>query len=105
LSLVRQQQWRRDHLNALIERFRDGAKALGLALMDSHTPIQPVMIHDDQLVVSVNQQLRTKGFMVGAIRPPTVPKGSGRLRITLSASHTEQQIDQLLAALDECLCQ
>ena len=105
LTLVRQEQWRRDHLNTLIQRFRNGAKALGLALMDSHTPIQPVMINDDQLVVSVNQQLRGKGFMVGAIRPPTVPKGSGRLRITLSANHTEQQIDQLLAALDECLCQ
>ena len=91
--------------NVLIQRFRAGANALGLSLMDSYTPIQPVMIHDDQLVVSVNQQLRAKGFMVGAIRPPTVPKGSGRLRITLSASHTEQQIDQLLVALDECLCQ
>ena len=105
LTLVRQEQWRRDHLNTLIQRFRNGAKALGLSLLDSHTPIQPVMIHDDQLVVSVNQQLRGKGFMVGAIRPPTEPKGSGRLRITLSANHTEQQIDQLLAALDECLCQ
>ncbi|MGB2044092.1 MAG: 8-amino-7-oxononanoate synthase [Porticoccaceae bacterium] len=105
LTLVSEEQWRRDHLNVLIQRFRAGANALGLSLMDSYTPIQPVMIHDDQLVVSVNQQLRAKGFMVGAIRPPTVPKGSGRLRITLSASHTEQQIDQLLAALDECLCQ
>jgi len=105
LTLVSEEQWRRDHLNVLIQRFRAGANALGLSLMDSYTPIQPVMIHDDQLVVSVNQQLRAKGFMVGAIRPPTVPKGSGRLRITLSASHTEQQIDQLLVALDECLCQ
>ena len=103
LALVRQEQWRRDHLNALIQRFRHGANALGLQLMDSYTPIQPVIINDDQLVMTVSQQLRAKGFMVGAIRPPTVPKGSGRLRICLSASHTEQQIDQLLIALDECL--
>lgn len=103
LALVRQEQWRRDHLNALIQRFRHGANALGLQLMDSYTPIQPVMINDDQLVMTVSQQLRAKGFMVGAIRPPTVPKDSGRLRICLSASHTEQQIDQLLIALDECL--
>ena len=103
LAIVRQEQWRRDHLNALIQRFRHGANALGLQLMDSYTPIQPVMINDDQLVMTVSQQLRAKGFMVGAIRPPTVPKGSGRLRICLSASHTEQHIDQLLIALDECL--
>ena len=103
LAIVRQEQWRRDHLNALIQRFRHGANALGLQLMDSYTPIQPVLINDDQLVMTVSQQLRAKGFMVGAIRPPTVPKGSGRLRICLSASHTEQQIDQLLIALDECL--
>lgn len=103
LAIVRQEQWRRDHLNALIQRFRHGANALGLQLMDSYTPIQPVIINDDQLVMTVSQQLRAKGFMVGAIRPPTVPKGSGRLRICLSASHTEQQIDQLLIALDECL--
>ena len=103
LAIVRQEQWRRDHLNALIQRFRHGANALGLQLMDSYTPIQPVIINDDQLVMTVSQQLRAKGFMVGAIRPPTVPKGSGRLRICLSASHTEQHIDQLLIALDECL--
>lgn len=103
LAIVRQEQWRRDHLNALIQRFRHGANALGLQLMDSYTPIQPVMINDDQLVMTVSQQLRAKGFMVGAIRPPTVPKDGGRLRICLSASHTEQQIDQLLIALDECL--
>lgn len=103
LVLVRQEQWRRDHLKLLIQRFRRGANTLGLQLIDSHTPIQPVIINDDQLVMTVSQQLRAKGFMVGAIRPPTVPKGSGRLRICLSASHTEHQVDQLLTALDECL--
>ena len=53
--------------------------------------------------MEINQRLRDKGFMVGAIRPPSVPAGTGRLRVTLSASHTEQQIDQLLDALQSCL--
>jgi len=103
LQLVRREHWRREHLQQLIQRFRDGAQQLGLQLMDSQTPIQPLLINNDQLVMEVNQQLRSRGFMVGAIRPPTVPAGSGRLRITLSASHSSQQIDQLLDALQVCL--
>jgi len=103
LQLVRREHWRREHLQQLIQRFRDGAQQLGLQLMDSQTPIQPLLINNDQLVMEVNQQLRSRGFMVGAIRPPTVPAGSGRLRITLSASHSNQQIDQLLDALQVCL--
>ena len=100
LQIIREEQWRREHLQLLIARFRRGAQQIGLQLMPSDTPIQPVMINDDQLVVLMGQRLRENGFMVGAIRPPTVPKGTGRLRITLSASHTEQQIDQLLDALE-----
>ena len=103
LQLVRREHSRREHLQQLIQRFRDGAQQLGLQLMDSQTPIQPLLINNDQLVMEVNQQLRSRGFMVGAIRPPTVPAGSGRLRITLSASHSNQQIDQLLDALQVCL--
>ena len=103
LQLVRREHWRREHLQQLIQRFRHGAQQLGLQLMDSQTPIQPLLINNDQLVMEVNQQLRSRGFMVGAIRPPTVPAGSGRLRITLSASHSNQQIDQLLDALQVCL--
>ena len=103
LQIVRREHWRREHLQSLIQRFRAGAEQLGLQLMDSHTPIQPVLINNDQRVMEINQQLRSKGFMVGSIRPPTVPAGSGRLRITLSASHSRQQIDQLLDALEACL--
>ncbi|MBT7374663.1 MAG: aminotransferase class I/II-fold pyridoxal phosphate-dependent enzyme, partial [Porticoccaceae bacterium] len=104
LDIVRKEQWRRDHLRALIQRFRLGAKAIGLQLMESQTPIQPVLINDDKRVMEINQSLRAQGFMVGAIRPPTVPVGSGRLRITLSASHSQQQVDQLLQALESsCL--
>ncbi len=103
LQLVRNQHWRREKLHNLIGQFRNGAEQIGLRLMGSNTPIQPILINDDQLVSTVNQQLRDKGFMVGAIRPPTVPAGTGRLRITLSANHSDEQIDQLLEALDSCL--
>ena len=100
LKILQAESWRREKLVSLVSRFRLGAEQIGLDLMDSQTPIQPVQINDDQRVMEINQQLRAKGFMVGAIRPPTVPKGSGRLRICLSATHTEEQIDQLLEALE-----
>jgi 8-amino-7-oxononanoate synthase len=100
LKILQAESWRREKLVSLVSRFRLGAKQIGLDLMDSQTPIQPVQINNDQRVMEINQQLRAKGFMVGAIRPPTVPAGSGRLRICLSATHTEDQIDQLLEALE-----
>ena len=100
LKILQAESWRREKLVSLVSRFRLGAKQIGLGLMDSQTPIQPVQINNDQRVMEINQQLRAKGFMVGAIRPPTVPAGSGRLRICLSATHTEDQIDQLLEALE-----
>ena len=100
LKILQAESWRREKLVSLVSRFRLGAKQIGLDLMDSQTPIQPVQINNDQRVMEINQQLRAKGFMVGAIRPPTVPAGSGRLRMCLSATHTEDQIDQLLEALE-----
>jgi len=100
LKIVQEEQWRRDYLNLLVKRFRAGGQQIGLQLMASDTPIQPVLINDDLRVSEISQQLREKGVMVGAIRPPTVPKGSGRLRICLSAAHSEQQVDQLLEALE-----
>ena len=102
LKLVQSEQWRRDKLKKLISRFRRGAAQIGLQLMDSTTAIQPVLLESDQHVMQTSKQLLDSGFMVGAIRPPTVPVGTGRLRITLSANHSEQQIDALLDALDQC---
>jgi 8-amino-7-oxononanoate synthase len=67
--------------------------------MSSDTAIQPVLIGDTQLALSMSEQLRQQGIMVTAIRPPTVPAGTARLRITLSASHSTQQVDTLLQAL------
>jgi 8-amino-7-oxononanoate synthase len=102
LELVKNDQWRRDKLNQLISRFRHGAEQIGLRLMNSNTAIQPVLMASDTELLETNKKLLESGFMVGAIRPPTVPKGTGRLRITISASHSEQQVDALLDALDKC---
>ena len=103
LKILQRETWRREQLKNLIERFRSGVEELGLELMASTTPIQPVLLHDDELTQKVGEQLRIKGFLVGAIRPPTVPVGSARLRITLCAEHTEEQVDRLLDALDKTL--
>lgn len=102
LALLRSEHWRREHLNALIKRFRDGAQAIGLELMDSATPIQPIVIGDSGRALQLSQRLRERGLLVTAIRPPTVPAGSARLRVTLSAAHSVEQVDQLLNALAEC---
>ncbi|MGB2375410.1 MAG: aminotransferase class I/II-fold pyridoxal phosphate-dependent enzyme, partial [Porticoccaceae bacterium] len=102
LKLVKTENWRRDKLNQLIARFRSGAEQIGLRTMASNTPIQPVLMDSDTALLETNKKLLDAGFMVGAIRPPTVPEGTGRLRITLSASHSEQQVDALLDALDRC---
>ncbi|WP_339489511.1 8-amino-7-oxononanoate synthase [Pseudomonas sp. EL_65y_Pfl2_R95] len=102
LELLRSEHWRREHLNALIKQFRDGAKTLGLQLMDSSTPIQPIVIGDSGRAMQLSQRLRERGILVTAIRPPTVPAGSARLRVTLSAAHSAAQVDLLLSVLAEC---
>ncbi len=99
LKLVQEEHWRREKLHTLIAQFRLGAKQLGLNLMDSMTAIQPVLIGDDKQAITIGKALEEKGLLVGVIRPPTVPEGSARLRITFSANHTEQQVKQLLDAL------
>jgi 8-amino-7-oxononanoate synthase len=103
LRLAREEGWRRDHLRALIARFRRGAQQLGVNLMPSETPIQPVVVGDSQTAMALSAALRTRGIYVTAIRPPTVPAGTARLRITLSAAHSEAHVDQLLAALEAAL--
>ncbi|MDO6748974.1 aminotransferase class I/II-fold pyridoxal phosphate-dependent enzyme, partial [Gilvimarinus sp. 1_MG-2023] len=79
------------------------ASQLGLALMPSESPIQPLMIGDEASAMAISTELQQRGLWVTAIRPPTVPNGSSRLRITLTAAHTTAQIDQLLTALDELI--
>jgi 8-amino-7-oxononanoate synthase len=102
LSLVREEPWRREHLAQLIMRFRVGAQQLGLPLMTSTSAIQPLLIGDAALAVDLSNRLGEEGFLIGAIRPPTVPTGTSRLRITLSAAHSEEQVDQLLEQLAAC---
>ena len=102
LELLRSEHWRREHLNALIKRFREGAQAIGLQLMDSATPIQPILIGDSARALQLSQLLRERGLLVTAIRPPTVPAGSARLRVTLSAAHSQAQLELLLEALADC---
>lgn len=101
LQLVREEHWRRDHLAGLISRFRAGVSALGLELMDSPTPIQPIVVGSSERALALSAALRARGLLVTAIRPPTVPQGTARLRVTLSAAHTEQQVDRLLDALGQ----
>ncbi len=101
LKLVIAESWRRDKLTQLVEHFRLGASQLGLAVMPANSAIQPILIGGSQKAVEISQALLNQGFLVSAIRPPTVPKGEARLRVTFSANHQEQQIDQLLDALDK----
>jgi 8-amino-7-oxononanoate synthase len=99
LRVLRQEPERRAQLKILIARFRAGASTLGLPLMESHTAIQPMMLGSAAQALRASEWLFKQGFMVSAIRPPTVPEGTARLRITLSAAHREPQVDALLEAL------
>lgn len=89
----------RERLRANIERLKDGARARGLALMPSDTPIQPLLVGSDTHALAMAAALEARGYWVAPIRPPTVPEGSARLRITLSAAHDTHQVDGLLDAL------
>jgi 8-amino-7-oxononanoate synthase len=99
LKLLQQESWRQQHLNDLIMLFKKQAQDLGLPLMPSNTAIQPLMVGSSSVALQLSQALQEMGLLVTAIRPPTVPKGGARLRITLSAAHTESHLQQLLQAL------
>jgi 8-amino-7-oxononanoate synthase len=103
LRIVREEPWRRERLGKLVTRFRAGAAALKLPLLPSATPIQPLLLEDSAVCLAASQRLRERGFWVAAIRPPTVPLHTARLRVTLSAAHEETDVDALLAALAEVL--
>ena len=103
LKILRTEHWRREKLQALIAQFREGAQALGLDLLPSTTPIQPVLMQSEANALQVAQQLEDQGILVTAIRPPTVPAGTSRLRITFTANHTEADVSQLLHALKRAM--
>jgi 8-amino-7-oxononanoate synthase len=101
LKIIREEEWRRQQLRELVSRFRQGADELGLALMPSHTPIQPLLVGDAGSALRWSRALQEQGILVSAIRPPTVPAGSARLRITFSAAHTQAHVERLLEALEK----
>ncbi|KPP99820.1 8-amino-7-oxononanoate synthase [Marinobacter sp. HL-58] len=102
LDLIERQDCRRSHLQSLIRDFRRQASLLGYELMPSRTPIQPIMIGDNWTALALSHALEQKGLMVTAIRPPTVPEGESRLRVTFSAAHSKADLETLLTALADC---
>jgi 8-amino-7-oxononanoate synthase len=99
LKLVQQEFWRREKLDSLILQFKQGAEELGLALMPSNTPIQPILMGSSKQALTISDELKQQGLLVTAIRPPTVEKGTARLRVTFSASHSKDDIKLLLEKL------
>lgn len=100
LKLFRDEAWRRAHLRELVAHLKQGLTQTCWTLMPSDTPIQPLLIGANQDAVDVAEALRAQGILVPAIRPPTVPKGQARLRISLSAAHSKDDVRRLVDALD-----
>jgi 8-amino-7-oxononanoate synthase len=103
LELLRSEHWRRERLAELVRLFREGVASMGLELMNSATPIQPILLGSSHRTLMLSAALRRRGILVTAIRPPTVPRGTARLRVTLSAAHSRADVEQLLDALRACL--
>jgi 8-amino-7-oxononanoate synthase len=99
LRVMQDEPWRREKVLGHVARFRAGASSLGLRLLGSATPIQPVVLGSEAAAVAASEALRARGFWIPAIRPPTVPAGSSRLRITFSAAHEAADVERLLEAL------
>ncbi|TKB46812.1 8-amino-7-oxononanoate synthase [Ferrimonas sediminicola] len=97
---IRSQQWRRDRLMTLSRLLTSGLDP-AIPLMNTPTPIKPLMVGDSHKALALSAALREKGLWIGAIRPPTVPAGQARLRLTLSASHSDEQLVALAEALNE----
>jgi len=101
LQLIEQGDELRAHLQGLIEQLRNGLQGLPWKLMPSETAIQPLLVGDNQSALELSAALRERGIWVAAIRPPTVPQGTARLRITLSAAHSAADVARLIGALHE----
>ena len=99
LELIATEDWRRAHLRALIATLKAGLRGSRWPLLPSDTPIQPLVIGGSAEAVAVSERLAESGLLVPAIRPPTVPRGTARLRISLSADHRAEDVDGLAAAL------
>ncbi len=100
LDIIKKENWRREKLQSLIKQFKQGAAERKIVLMPSDTAIQPIKIGSSKKALAISQQLLERGFLVSAIRPPTVPNNSARLRITLSTAHSATMVDELLSQLE-----
>jgi 8-amino-7-oxononanoate synthase len=101
IDLIEREEERRSRLHLLIQRLKDRIEGLPWRLLPSDTPIQPLIVGDNRAALELAEALRARGLWVPAIRPPTVPEGSARLRIALSAAHAPEHVDRLAAALKE----
>ncbi len=99
VDIARSEEFRRTRLARNIQILRAGAARSGLRLTASETAIQPLILGSNEAAVEAARHLRRAGILVGAVRPPTVPAGQARLRITLSSAHEEDHIRRLLDAL------
>jgi 8-amino-7-oxononanoate synthase len=99
LGLAACEPWRRERVQQLVARFRRQAVAADVPLADSNTPIQPILLGSAAAALAAQGELAAAGFLVVAIRPPTVPQGAARLRVSLSAAHTDEEVDALAAQL------
>jgi len=99
LEIIKNEPQRRDHLNELIEYFHKCCSQNNIVTTDSNTAIQPIMVGDSKTALKISAQLLRAGILVPAIRPPTVPANSARLRITFCANHTKSHVDQLISEL------
>jgi 8-amino-7-oxononanoate synthase len=104
LAIAQAEPWRREHVHRLGEALRAGLRADGFEVPPSTGPIVPVLIGDPKRAGTIAERLRDRGFLVPAIRPPTVPRGTARLRISLTAAHSEVDVDTLRAALASSPC-
>ncbi|MDD7804560.1 MAG: 8-amino-7-oxononanoate synthase [Endozoicomonas sp. (ex Botrylloides leachii)] len=101
LKLVQRENWRREHLNDLIHYFCQGCDALNIQRIQSTTPIHPIPVGSAKVATKISHALAESGILVTAIRPPTVPPNTSRLRISLTAAHTRNHVDRLLSALKQ----
>jgi len=101
LRIIQVSDDKRAHLQTLIAYFQTELKCLGFDVLESNTAIQPIIIRSNEKLIRLSTFLEEKGFLVGAIRPPTVPENTARLRVTLSAEHQKNDVDALLASLKQ----
>lgn len=101
LEIIAREEWRRERLKALVAQLREGLAVAPLRLMPSQTPIQPLLVGGNDEALALSARLAAAGLLVPAIRPPTVPQGTARLRISLSADHEATDLARLVDALQQ----